>query len=339
MKTYYSGQQVLHAPERELQNGEMVPYAEQPARVDAILSALGVTTPAADFGLAPILDVHDKTYVEVLRSAYRDWTAAGRPGDAFPYVFPVTGRRPLSLDRIDARLGQHAYDCGTPIAEHTWDAAYWNAQTALTGLSDVMDNKASAFALCRPPGHHAGADYMGGYCYLNNVAISAEAALKRGAARVAVLDVDYHHGNGTQDIFYARGDVLTVSIHADPRTDYPFYWGHADETGSGAGSGSNLNLPLPRGTDWTHYVDALDRACDAVAKFQPDLLIVPFGADTFEGDPISYFALQTADYRRMAERISELDLPSLICMEGGYAIEALGANVERFLSGFDAQNG
>lgn len=334
MKTFYAPQQALHAPALELQNGEMVPFAEKAERVHALLDAVGETTLASDHGPAPILAVHDEAYVSFLQRAYAGWKAADRPGDAFPYVFPIRARRPLNLSRIDAELGQYAYDCGTSIAEHTWDAAYWNAQTALSGLDDVLGGTRASFALCRPPGHHAGADYMGGYCYLNNVAIAAEAALAGGAERVAILDVDYHHGNGTQDIFYDRGDVLTISLHADPKIDYPFYWGHDDETGTGKGAGANLNFPMPRGTGWASYREQLRRGMDRVAAFQPDLLLVPYGADTFAGDPISFFNIETEDYAAMGAELASLSLPTLITMEGGYAIEALGANVAGFLSGF-----
>lgn len=336
---FYAPQQAHHAPKAELQNGEMVPYAETPARIDAILEAVGTPLPSQDFGIDPILSVHDAGYVDFLKKAHGEWAEAGRPGDAFPYVFPVKGRRPLDLDRIDAKLGRYAYDCGTPITGHTWDTAYWNAQTALTALQNTSSNGGTSFALCRPPGHHSGADYMGGYCYLNNVAIAAQNAIDKGMSRVAILDVDYHHGNGTQDIFYERGDVLTISIHADPKTDYPFYWGHGDETGTGKGAGFNLNIPLPRGTDWPSYADALGRSCETAASFKPELLIVPYGADTYAEDPISNFCLQTEDYKSMAEQISELGLPTLACMEGGYAIDALGANVASFLSGFEALYG
>jgi acetoin utilization deacetylase AcuC-like enzyme len=198
----------------------------------------------------------------------------------------------------------------------------------------VLAGGRSAFALCRPPGHHAGADYMGGYCYLNNAAIAAEAARAAGIGRIAVLDVDYHHGNGTQDIFLERGDVFFASIHADPRTDYPFYWGHADERGIGEGEGATLNLPLPHGTGRRDYEVALDRALEAITGFGADLLICSFGADTFAGDPICSFALETEDYAPVARRIASLGLPSLVVMEGGYAVDALGENVAAFLSGF-----
>ena len=339
MKTYYAPEQTLHAPALELQNGEMVPFAEKAERVAVILKMIGSPEPTTDFGLGPIKAVHDAGYVDFLQTAFARWREAGRPGDAFPYVFPIRGRRPLDLTRIDAALGQYAYDCGTPIAEGTWQSAYWNAQTALAGMADVLGGARATFALCRPPGHHAGADYMGGYCYLNNVAIAAQYALDQGAARVAVLDVDYHHGNGTQDIFYERGDVLTVSLHADPRTDYPFYWGHSDETGTGKGAGANLNLPMARGAKWATYREQLARGIDAISAFKPDLLIVPYGADTFSGDPISFFEIETEDYKPMAAQIAELGLPTLITMEGGYAIDALGANVASFLSGFQGQTG
>ena len=339
MRSFYSPQQVLHTPKKELQNGQMVAYAEKAQRAQIILDTIGDTTSPADFGIAPITAIHDEGYISFLKSAYSRWKAANRPGDAFPYVFPIRGRRPLNLSRIDADLGQYAYDCGTPIAGGTWEAIYWNAQTALAGMDAILSGAKQAFALCRPPGHHAGADYMGGYCYLNNVAIAAQHALDNGARRVAILDVDYHHGNGTQDIFYERGDVLTVSLHADPTTDYPFYWGHPDEAGSGHGSGSNLNLPMPRGTNWKTYQTQLARGIDAVAGFNPDILLVPFGADTFSGDPISFFNIETEDYQSMAQDIAALDIPTLITMEGGYALDALGKNVAGFLSGFQGQTG
>jgi acetoin utilization deacetylase AcuC-like enzyme len=243
-------------------------------------------------------------------------------------------RRPLRLDRIDAKLGRFAMDACAPIAAGTWEAAYWNAQTALSALDAVLAGDRAAFALCRPPGHHAGPDYVGGYCYLNTAAIAAEAALAAGRKRIAILDVDYHHGNGTQDIFWNRADVLFVSIHADPVTDYPYFWGHADEIGEGAGEGTTLNLPLPRGTKLPEYKAALSIALDRIAAFAPDLLICSYGADTYAGDPISHFAVETGDYAVIARRVASLRLPTLIVMEGGYAVDRLGENVASFLSGF-----
>jgi acetoin utilization deacetylase AcuC-like enzyme len=334
MRAFWDERQRLHAPAQELHNGAFTAYAEHVGRIDSMLAALPATDAVVDHGEAPLLGIHPKAYLDFLKAAFADWKAAGRPGDASGYVWPVVGRRPLDLDRIDARLGRYSIDASTPIAEGTWESAYWAAQTALTALDSVLAGEGAAGARCRPPGHHAGADYMGGYCYLNNAAVAAEAARGAGAGRVAILDVDYHHGNGTQDIFLERGDVFFASIHADPRTDYPFFWGHADERGAGEGEGATLNLPLPGGTGRRDYEAALDRALEAIAGFGADLLIVSFGADTFAGDPICSFALETADYAPVARRIASLGLPTVIVMEGGYAVDALGANVAAFLGGF-----
>ena len=333
MRTFFDARQRHHAPAVELHNGAFVPFAESPKRADAILAALGGAEPAVDHGESPLRAVHSEDYLAFLWAAHKDWRSAGRAGDAIGYAWPVVRRRPLTLDRIDARFGQFSFDASSPIAAGTWDAAYWSAQAALTALDAVLDGERAAFALCRPPGHHAGADYLGGYCYLNSAAIAAEAAVAAGK-RVAILDIDYHHGNGTQDIFYARGDVLFVSIHADPRTDYPFFWGHEDETGEAEGEGATLNLPLPRGTDLAAYLPALDAALGRIASFAPHLLVISYGADTFIGDPISQFRLETPDYTALARRIATLGLPTVIVMEGGYAIDALGANVASFLEGF-----
>ncbi|MFC7499374.1 histone deacetylase family protein [Enterovirga sp. GCM10030262] len=338
MRTFWDDRQRLHAPRFEFFNGGLHPAAEHPGRVDAILAAIGPAEAPRDHGEAPLLRVHSRDYLDFLKAAHADWRAAGRSGDAIPYTFPIVHRRPLDLSRIDGRLGRYVYDTSTPIAEGTWTASYWAAQTALSGLDAVLDGARAAFALCRPPGHHCGKDYAGGYSYLSNAAIAAEAAVDAGK-RVAIPDIDYHHGNGTQDVFYARSDVFFASIHADPKTDYPFYWGHADETGEGAGEGTTLNLPLPRGTGLAEFERALDQALEGIATFAPDLLIVSYGADTFEGDPISFFKLKTSDYAGLGRRIANAGYPTLIVMEGGYAVEALGANVAGLLSGFDQSCG
>ncbi|QYE35985.1 histone deacetylase family protein [Polymorphobacter sp. PAMC 29334] len=331
----FAREQLAHRPAREMHNGAWIKHAETAARAEAIVAALPPLAPARDFGLGPILRVHAAEYVDFLRDAFALWQAAGREGDALPYVWPVVGRRPLKLSRIDALLGRFSFDAATPIAPGTWEAAYWGTQTALTALAPLLDGSVrTSFALCRPPGHHAGSDYFGGYCYLNSAAIAARAARDAGHARVAVVDIDYHHGNGTQDIFGADPSVFYASIHADPATDYPFYWGHADEAGEGAGAGTTLNLPLPRGTGITPYLAALDTALAALKTYDPSLLVVSFGADTFAGDPISGFALATADYPAVAARIASLSLPTLVVMEGGYATAELGDNVAAFLSGF-----
>jgi acetoin utilization deacetylase AcuC-like enzyme len=328
MRCFWDERQRAHKPAGEFFNGAMHPAAEHAGRVDAILQAIGPTEAPADRGMEPLLRVHSANYLEFLRTAHQQWRAAGREGDAYPYTFPVVGRRPLTLSRVDALLGQYSFDTSSPIAEGTWEAAYWSAQTALAAVDAVLEGERTAFAFCRPPGHHAGADYLGGYSYLGNAAIAAEQAMAAGR-RVAILDVDYHHGNGTQDVVGGRAEIAFASIHADPSTDYPFFWGHADES-----QGNILNLPLPRGTDWRTYEPALARALDWIGKHEADLLIVSYGADTFEGDPISHFRLKTSDYAPMAGLIASLGLPTMIVMEGGYAVHALGANVGEFLSGF-----
>lgn len=329
MRCFWDERQRAHAPAAEFFNGKLHPAAEHQGRVDAILEAIGATETPRDEGLGPLLQVHSRDYLDLLREAHGEWLAAGREGDAFPYTFPIVGRRQPHLTRIDARLGQHSFDTSTPIGPGTWESCYWSVQTALAGLAAVLGGERTAFAFTRPPGHHSGRDYLGGYSYLNHAAICAEAALGKGLGSIAILDVDYHHGNGTQDIFAGREDVSFASIHADPSTDYPFFWGHSDESG-----GNVLNLPLARGTDWSSYAPALAQALDWIEKRAPELLIVSYGADTHEKDPISHFRLRTSDYAPMARRIASLGLPTLIVMEGGYAVEALGANVAEFLGGF-----
>jgi acetoin utilization deacetylase AcuC-like enzyme len=333
MRGFFDPRQLAHAPANELHNGGFVPYAETPARAEAIVAALEGLERPADYGEDPILAVHDAGYIEFLKTAPARWVEAGRLGDVMGYIWPIVGRRSLTLDRIDALAGRYSLDASTPLTAETWGAAYWSAQS-VEALNAVRAGDRAAFALCRPPGHHAGRDYLGGYCHLNTAAIAAQAAIDGGMRRVAILDIDYHHGNGTQDIFWSRGDVFYASIHADPATDYPFYWGHADEVGEGEGEGATLNLPLPQGTGIDNFRRAQDTALAAIAAFAPDLAIVSFGADTYVGDPISGFALRTEDYATLARDIAACGWPVLIAMEGGYAVDALGANVASFLAGF-----
>lgn len=334
MRKFFAPAQLVHAPAHELHNGGFTAYAETPSRAQQIVAAIGGTEVPIDHGMTAIEAVHSLDYLAFLREAPARWTAAGRPGDAIGYVWPVVGRRPLRLDRIDAQIGRYSFDASTPLTAQTWEAAYWSAQSVLAATHAVLGGDRAAFALCRPPGHHAGADYYGGYCYLNTAAIAAQASRAAGMQRVAILDIDYHHGNGTQDIFWERGDVFYASVHADPASDYPFYWGHADEIGEGAGRGTTLNLPLPHGTTLDRFRRAQGAALDAIARFAPDLLVLSFGADTWEGDPISHFALTTEDYAVLARDIAGVGVPCVIAMEGGYALDALGANVARLLSGF-----
>jgi acetoin utilization deacetylase AcuC-like enzyme len=334
MRAFYHPAQARHAPAQELHNGGFAPYAEVPMRTASILAALGPTEVPPDRGDAPILRVHDAVYCQFLRDAPRLWREAGRPGDAIPYAFPVVGRRPLALSRIDALMGAHAFDATTPITADAWTSSRASVQSALAAADAVLSGERAAFALCRPPGHHAGADYCGGYCHLNAAAVAAQAMRDAGRAKVAILDIDYHHGNGTQDIFWRRGDVFYASVHADPATDYPFYWGHADERGDAEGEGATLNLPLPRGTRIDAFRRATATALDAIAAWGAEGLVVSFGADTYAGDPISGFALETGDFALLGRDVAGSGLPTAVLMEGGYAVDALGANVASFLDGF-----
>jgi acetoin utilization deacetylase AcuC-like enzyme len=253
-----------------------------------------------------------------------------------PIAWPTRRLRQVEPTDIDGRLGYYSFDAGAPITAGTWQAITSSANVALSGEAELRKGARGIFSLCRPPGHHAAADYMGGYCYLNNAAIAVQSMLDAGAKRVAVLDVDYHHGNGTQDIFYDRADVLFTSIHGDPRFEYPYYLGFADEKGVGAGDGFNFNYPLASGIDWSVWSLALADACRQIAEYAPDALVVSLGVDTYKEDPISQFKLDSPDYLRMGEIIGKLGLQTLFVMEGGYAVEEIGINAINVLQGFDS---
>ena len=334
MRIFFDPRQLDHAPTQELHNGAFVPYVETPARAEALCAGMTEVEQPADHGEAPILAVHDAGYVDFMKTAHGKWREAGRPGDVIGYIWPVVGRRPLDLSRIDALAGRYSMDISTPLTADSWTSAYWSTQSALSALDAVLAGDGLSVGLCRPPGHHAGADYLGGYCFINQAAVAAQAARDAGVERVAILDIDYHHGNGTQDIFWERGDVFFASVHADPATDYPFYWGHADEVGEGEGEGTTLNLPLPQGTGLAAFRAAQTNALEAIAAFAPGLLIVSFGSDTYAGDPISHFKLETPDYAVLGRDIAKAGLPTVALTEGGYAVDMLGTNLASFLSGF-----
>lgn len=325
--------------------GRLVPCHETPARLEYVLDALRqrgigtLQTPAApDLGL--IRRVHSPRYVDFLRDAWADWVAldpANAELDILPSVWPVRGfRHDISPTNFAARVGLFSFDSGSPLTAGTWEAAVAGAACAIDAARAVSSGNGSraAMALTRPPGHHAGADFFGGYCFLNNAALAAQALREAGAERVAVLDIDYHHGNGTQSIFYERGDVLTVSVHGDPTTEYPFFLGYADESGQGAGRGANLNLPLAAGTDFAGWSEALEQGLAAIGRFKPDALVIALGVDTYEGDPISKFKLRSADYLKVGARLARLGLPAVFTMEGGYAVAEVGANVANVLEGY-----
>ena len=336
----------LHAPRTEFFRGERVPCFESPSRLDFVLAELAargheVRTPNTD-SMDALQKVHSAAYLAFLQTAWQQWLALS-PGNAgvqpFPSVWPVrTLRYDIEPDNFIAKLGLYSMDNGTPLAAGTWAAAKAGADAAASAAALVSSGERSVFCATRPPGHHAGTDFMGGYCFLNNAAVAAEALLAQGCKRVAILDVDYHHGNGTQSIFYERADVLFVSIHGDPKTEYPFYLGYANEMGIGEGKGFNLNLPLTAGATAERWFLALEAACQRVATYRADALVVSLGLDTFAGDPISTFALQSPDFVTLGQRLSGLVLPTVLILEGGYAAKELGMNAANVMDGFSGVN-
>jgi acetoin utilization deacetylase AcuC-like enzyme len=342
--TFYNEHHGQHRGRFEFFRGELVPCFEKPERADMVVAELGrrglgqIVTPHG-VPLVSLERIHTPRYLHFLRSAWSEWLAldpANAARDALPSVWPVRSlRSDIEPDNFCARLGLYSMDSGTPLTAGTWIAAKTGADCAVNAAHALRLGERGTFALTRPPGHHAGADFYGGYCFLNNAALAAQHLLDDGATRVAVLDIDYHHGNGTQSIFYGRGDVLYASIHADPRSEFPFYLGHADETGEGAGLGCNLNVPLAPGSSQAQWFAALETACIKIASYGPEALVVSLGVDTFVGDPLSRFALHSADFLRIGERIAYLGVPTVFVLEGGYAVDEIGINVVNVLEGFE----
>jgi acetoin utilization deacetylase AcuC-like enzyme len=277
--------------------------------------------------------VHDAGYLDFLASAWTDWLASAPtdPSTLLPATFALR-RQPRVPKSLLGRAGYYIMDLSACIVAGTHEAALASANCALSAAQAVGDGQRSAFALCRPPGHHAGKDYAGGYCFINNAAVAAHWLSSRG--RVAVLDMDYHCGNGTQDIFYERADVLTISIHADPDFEYPSYMGYADERGAGAGLGFHRNFPLPKGTDDAAYLQTLDEALALIREYQPAHLVVSAGMDVYADDPLGTIKVSTAGIGEIGRKIAALRLPTVIVMEGGYANAALGQNILAFLTPF-----
>lgn len=340
MQIFYSDAHRLHNPPFELfDGGQHMPYLENPDRMERILAVLReqdwvqILEPE-DFGLIPVLAVHDEDYVDFLRTAYEEWTQVktGYEKKALlPATFPPRGwsHRPKSLL---GRAGYYMFDLSAPIMDGTYQAALASTNCALSGAKAIMEGDLSAFALCRPPGHHAGKSFCGGYCFLNNAAIAAHWLSQ--FRKVAILDIDYHAGNGTQDIFYDRGDVLTISIHADPDAEYPAFCGYADETGAGPGSGLHRNFPMPAGTDDERYLSVLDEALAIVKSFAPGFLVLSAGMDLYTGDPLGTFKVTRKGIRQIGARLAKINIPTLIVMEGGYNNAALGENITTLLEKF-----
>jgi len=341
MKSVYSPKHQGHSGQMELVAGRIVPGFEKPSRAEFIKArieavGLGPIVAPVPHDIAIAKRVHSADYVDFLPTVWPRWTGTGHEGCAMPFTWPTRGlRADMPPDNIEALLGFYSFDGGATFVEGTWDAIKASHDVAITAAALLNSGERAAFALCRPPGHHAGSNFMGGYCFINNAASAAQWLHDNGATRVTVLDVDYHHGNGTQEIFYERADVQVINLHGDPKSEYPFFLGHADERGSGAGDGFNLNYPMPMGTKWDVWGAALDDACTQIARYRPDAIVVSLGVDTFERDPISKFKLTSDDYPKVGRRIAKLGLPTLIVMEGGYAVEEIGVNAVGVLTGFE----
>ncbi|MCW3473296.1 histone deacetylase family protein [Limobrevibacterium gyesilva] len=337
MLVTYSQAQALHVPRPYVLRGVMTQPREIPARAEQLLDAVraaghDIRSPQ-DFGRGPLLGVHTEDYVSFLEAAAARWQA--EEGDTGP-VMPVTAALRRTASRPSSARGLAGWylaSASVGIEAGTWEAMAGAANCAMEAAEAVRTGAGEAYAICRPPGHHAYADLAGGYCYLNNAAIAAQ-HLAGTMGRVAVLDVDVHHGNGTQDIFYARSDVLFVSLHADPDLAYPFYAGRAEECGEGAGLGCNLNLPLPAGVGDGPYLQELDRGLAAIQAFNPAALVVSLGFDAFEGDSSRLLAVTTPGFAQIGDRIGALRLPTVLVQEGGYAVDHLAANLTSFLTGF-----
>ncbi len=341
MKTVFSPRHSTHSGQVELVAGQIVPAFEKPSRADYVIErvkalGLGDIQEPDVHDLTTAAKVHRQDYLDFLPTVWDRWTAEGRSGTALPFCWPTRGLRgDMRPEFIDGLLGYYSFDAGVGFVSGTWDAIKSSHDTALTAASLVKNGQRAAFALCRPPGHHAGAGFMGGYCYINNASVAAQYFLDHGAKRVSILDVDYHHGNGTQEIFYSRGDVQVLNLHADPMQEYPYFLGHKDEAGAGAGEGFNINYPMPFGTTWETWSAVLDSACEKLAASKPDVVVVSLGVDTFEKDPISKFKLRSEHYPLIGARIAKLGLPTLFVMEGGYAVAEIGINAVGVLTGFD----
>jgi acetoin utilization deacetylase AcuC-like enzyme len=336
MKAFLDPRQARHDPKHFMANGTVQPSPEQPRRIEVLKAgaeAAGCTfAEPPDAGAGPIAAVHTAEYLVFLETIHARWRRIeGASEEVIPNIHP--DRRGASYPRSAVgQAGYHQADTACPISAGTWDSAYWSAQSAVAAADAVAQGARAIYALSRPPGHHAFADLAGGFCFLNNAAIAAE-RLRAAGLRPAVLDIDVHHGNGTQGIFEDRADVLTVSIHADPLRFYPFFWGHAHERGTGAGRGCNLNICLPRGTGDDDYLVALDTALARIRAFGAGAIVVALGLDAHVNDPFKGLAVTTPGFARIGAAIARTGLPLAIVQEGGYISDDLGANLASFLSG------
>ena len=325
-------------PDNFVVRGVRQPNKEVPGRSELIRTALGdagyeLSAPE-EFGLAPLSAVHTERYLNFLENGHAEWMALGDVApEIIPNAFPVNGhaRYPSS---IVGRAGFHQGDMACPINAGTWAAARGAANSALTATRMVLKGDRAVYALCRPPGHHAFADRAAGFCFLNHAAIAAQFARDQGTERVAILDVDVHHGNGTQDIFYDRSDVFFASLQADPTGFYPFFWGYADQTGAGEGEGFTANYPLPMGSGEVVFLEALTDALAKIADFDPGLLVLSLGIDISINDPYAALKVTADGFGAIGNVVESARLPTVIIQEGGYMAPDLGTNVVRVLEAF-----
>ncbi len=342
MRVIYSEDHKLRDAKTELHGGLLVTPFEGPFRAEWILEAVkeagfsDVVAPERH-GLETALKVHDAGYLDFLSKAWDAVEGKWRRRRGDPDLLAGAPRRRSGCRTIStALLGYYANATETSITDGTYEAAIASMQCAVTGADWLNGGNRFAFSLCRPPGHHAGIDLFGGYCFINNAAVAAQRLLDLGAKKVAILDVDFHHGNGTQDITYRRGDIFFASLHGEPADAFPYFWGYADETGEGEGENANANYPLPRGTAWAAWSAALADSLARIKAFGAEAIVVSLGVDTFERDPISFFRLNSDDFTRMGAMIAKAGLPVLTCMEGGYGVPEIGLNVANVLKGLEA---
>ncbi len=336
MKAFFHLSQNLHIPKTFFSRGKMRQPQEVPDRTGPMLEGLkAMNVPVvqpSDRGAGPIARIHDLGYLRFLESAHRRWMEMEDWGEEV--MSNIFVRSPNAMRGILAEAGRYLADGSSPIGANTWEAAYWSAQTALGGADAVIAGERIAYAVCRPPGHHARRDAAGGFCYLNNAAIAAQHMTAR-FPRIAILDTDMHHGQGVQEIFYNRSDVLYISIHGDPTNFYPAVSGFEDEKGEGEGYGYNINMPMPHGSTEDHFFDKVDEAMAAIRLFQPDALVLPLGFDIYQNDPQAKVVVTTEGFCRLGNRVSHAGLPMLVVQEGGYDLEALSINVQQFFKGLN----
>jgi acetoin utilization deacetylase AcuC-like enzyme len=346
MRVVYSPLHLAHDPVSETVMGLPVPaneVAERAERIRAALEADGgfeITAPV-EHGQGPIEAVHDPGLVRFLEEAWSEFRRQAIPRSSLiPETIAAASAFEGMSDAVNrpgpaigGRAGYWALDTSTPIGPGSYAAARGAVDVALSAVDAVLDGATAAYGLCRPPGHHAARSTYGGYCFFNNAAIAAQAIVERTGEHVSILDVDFHHGNGTEQIFWRRGDVLYVSLHADPDRQYPYFLGRADETGEGPGAGANLNLPLPAGTTNERYLDALDTALERIASEPGSVIVVSLGFDTYALDPLGDFAITTEAYHEVGRRVAGLGRRLVILQEGGYHRPTLGPNARAWLRG------